>query len=509
MTAPTATSDNGAPIRKLVIAGRDAAAWLAANALMRAFGPTGLKVEVVELPTFVRAHDVFTSQPALEAFHGLLGLDEHEVLKACSGSYSLGQSFANFSGPRPPFLHPYGSHGAPVGKVPFHQTWLKARQSGMNVAFENFSLTAVAAQQGRFFTANTEIASFARCDYAYHLDALAYVHYLKAHALRQGVTVTPARRLTANLNADGSAIRSLALGDGTVVDGDLFIDATGAESLLLGQALGVGVDSWAAWFPFDRVLTGAGPRMRTLPSYSQVRAQEIGCLHMAPTQSQTAVTYAYRSVISDDEAFRDMTVAAGMHLRPDATVSPLAAGRRRKAWSGNCIGLGEAACVFDPVDSPSLHSIQLGLAHLIALFPLDSQCLTEATEYNLTLQSSLERFRDFQIVHYKLNQLRDMALWDAMRDQTPPPLLAHKLDLFAARGIVALYDNETFQLDDWLACFIGHGLIPQAYDPLVDLTPQDEAIRSVQGILGFIRQHVEDMSSLDAYLELFAARDFA
>ena len=502
-------SDAPSVIGKLVIAGRDAAAWLAATALMRAFGPTGLKIEVVELPTFLRGHDVCVSQPALEAFHRLLGFDEYEVLKACAGSYSLGQSFANFSGPRPPFLHPYGSHGRNIGRVPFHQVWLKARQSGMNVPFENFSLTAVAAQQGRFFTTTTEIESFARCDYAYHLDAQAYVQYLKAHALRLGVTVTPARRLTANLSDDGGAIRSLTLGDGRVVDGDLFIDATGAESLLLGQALGVGIDTWAAWFPFDRVMTAAGPRLRTLPSYGQTRALEIACLHLTPTQGQTGATYAYRSVISDDEAFRDMTVAAGLHLRPDATVSPLAAGRRHKAWSGNCIALGEAACLLDPIDNGGLHIIQLGLAHLITLFPLDSQCQIEATDYNLTLQSALERFRDYQIVHYKLNQLRDMPLWDQMRDQAPPPLLAHKLDLFAARGIVPLYDNETFQLDDWLASFIGHGLIPQAYDPLIDLTPQDEAIRSVQGMLGFIRQHVEDMSSLEAYIELFAARDFA
>lgn len=498
----------GQTIRKLVIAGRDAAAWLAANALMRAFGPSGLSIQVVELPSLLGSADVFMSQPALEAFHRLLGFDEHEVLKACAGTYSLGQSFANFSGPRAPFLHPYGSHGVAIGKVAFHQLWLKARQAGMPVAFEDFSLTAAAAKMGRFFATTAEMAAFARCDYAYHLNAVPYVQYLRAQALQRKVTVTPARLFSANLDAETGNIVSLNLADGTVVEGDLFIDATGADSQLLAGAMGVGFDSWSAWFPANRLLVAEGERMRSLPSYSQVRALDIGCLHVAPTQQNTGLIYAYQDVVKDDDALRDMAVA-GLRLKAGATVATLAPGRREVGWTKNCIAIGEAAGVFDPIDSPALHTIQLGLAHLITLFPLDGHCELEAAEYNRNLQRSLERFRDYQITHYKLNQIRDQPMWDRARDMRVPDSLAYKLDLFAARGVVALYDDETFQLDDWLATFIGHGLTPRAYDPLVELMSQEDSIRQVQAALGFIKQQVENMSSHDAYLEMFAARDFA
>ncbi len=496
-------------IRNVVIAGRDAAAWLTANALSRALGATGLNVTVVELPGLLRAQDVYASQPALEAFHRLLGFEESEILKACGGSYSLGQTFANFAHTRPAFLQPYGSHGAALNRLPFHQLWIKARQLGLNVAFEDFSLSAVAAKQGRFFVANAEMAAFGRCDYAYHLRAGAYVGFLKAHALRRGVTLHQTRHVAARLDADG-LIDHLVLADGTEVEGDLFIDATGAESRLLGEALKVGSESWAHWFPANRVLTAAGERLRTLPSHSQVKALDWGTLHMLPTQDMTGLMHVYDGgATSDDEAFRAMAVTAGLRVSPDATVSSLAAGRRHVAWSGNCVAIGEAACVFDPIVNPGLHSIQLGLAHLIALFPTERVCALEAQEYNRNIQRSFERFRDFQLTHYALNKNFDRPFWDHLRTVGLPDMLAHKIEVFQARGLVVLYDEETFQFDEWLAAFFGHGLMPRSYDPLADLVPQDEAIRHVQSILGFIRQHIEEMSSHDAYVEMFASRDFA
>ena len=47
---------------------------------------------------------------------------------------------------------------------------------------------------------------------------------------------------------------------------------------------------------------------------------------------------------------------------------------------------------------------------------------------------------------------------------------------------------------------LGHGLIPKTYDPLVDQTSDDEAIRQFQKMLGFIRSVVEPMKPMEAYL---------
>ena len=123
-------------IGKVVIFGRDAAAWLSANALQAALGSTGLTVEVLELPSLLQTQDIYPALPALEAFHGQMRIDEHALLKAVGGSYSLGQSFVGF-GPEP-FFHAYGSHGVAIDRLSFFKHIKRARQKGHTVAHEDF-----------------------------------------------------------------------------------------------------------------------------------------------------------------------------------------------------------------------------------------------------------------------------------------------------------------------------------------------------------------------------------
>ncbi len=497
-------------IRKVVVAGRDAAAWLTALALHRAFSSAGVTIEVVELPSLLRAADTCAGLPTLQALHRLLGLEEYEVLKAASGTYSLGQSFANFSRIAPPFFHPHGTHGAVIDNVPFAQHWLRARAAGLKVEFEDFSLSAAAAKQNRFFVSSAETSGFGRFDYGYHLRADAYAGYLRAQALRRGIAVTPARRIDARLDAETGHIAALLTESGQEVAGDIFIDATGSDSLLLGGAFKVPFHNWSQWFPDNRILSASGNRMRVLPPYSQVRALKDSTLIMTPLQDGTGVQHLYDGDhMPDQQALESAAVISNLRLRDNAVVTSFAAGRRASAWAGNCVAIGEAACVFSPIDDVSLHGIHLGLAHLVNMFPVDRRMEHEAMEYNRGIRSAFERVRDFQIVHYKLNRNLDQSYWDHMRRIEVPPELAHKIELFKARGMVALYDDETFQIDDWISVFLGHGLMPDSFDPLTGGTTDDEAITHFQGMLTFIRDRVREMSSHDAYIELYAARDFA
>lgn len=496
--------------RKVVVVGRDAAAWLSANTILAGLAPAGVTVEVVELPGQLRPADVYAGLPPLEALHRLLGFDENEVLRSAKGTFSLGQSFANFSGTRPPFFHPYGSVGRDIGGLPFAQFWVKARQAGLKAEFEDFSLNAAAAKQGRFFTPTASLSAFGRFDYGYHLSAIPYVQFLKAKGLKRGVTVRPARHVDARLDPQSGHIRCLVLGDGTEVGGDLFVDATGSESLLLGRSLDTPFESWATWFPNDRALTVAGEPLKALPVYAQVRALAAGVLHLAPVQDATSVTHVYHSDhITDEVALENAVAISGLRPRGAATVSPLSPGIRSAAWVGNCIGVGEAACVFNPVDNPGLHVLHMGLVHLLNLFPVDGRFDLDAAEYNRIMRMSYERLRNFQLCHSQLNRNFGLPYWDYLRETPVPDELAVKYALFKARGAVALYDEETFQADDWLSVFIGHGLMPDSYDPLVDQTPDNEAIGQFQAMLRYIREEVDEMSSHAAYLELHASAEFS
>jgi tryptophan halogenase len=206
--------------------------------------------------------------------------------------------------------------------------------------------------------------------------------------------------------------------------------------------------------------------------------------------------------MNDNDALQAAARTSGLKLG-DAVVSGLMPGRSVQAWTKNCVAIGEAACVFDPVDGPGLHAIQTGLVHLLALFPQETyiNVQVERTEYNRLMQQIFERIRDFQIAHSALCRHHG-AYWRAPQAALPTSL-ARKLALFRARGIVPMYDGETFPLDSWEALLIGQGLTPESCEPLAEATSDAELMRYLKQMLGHIRECVQDMNSHDSYLELF------
>jgi tryptophan halogenase len=79
-------------------------------------------------------------------------------------------------------------------------------------------------------------------------------------------------------------------------------------------------------------------------------------------------------------------------------------------------------------------------------------------------------------------------------------MLQSRLDLFAARGQVALYHNEAFDGQSWASLFLGHGLMPESYDPRIDLFPEEEHIARVHQRLQDIVSLVGAMPSVDDFL---------
>ena len=490
-------------IRKIVIVGRDEALWFAANILLTSFHRTGLQVVAAELRSRLRAVDVTPTLRNQQGFHRMLSLKEGPLMGFTQATYSLGQRFSDFSRRLPSFVHGYGSDGMPINRVPFHHYWVKARSAGLKAGYDDFSLNAAAARQGRFFFPDPETDRFAECDYGFHFDSRSYCELLKQLAVNRGAAHVQAPGLVhVSRNPETGHILSVSLANGTSVEGDLFIDATGAESLLLGKALGTAFESWRQWLPCDRLLTASGPAFSPLPSFSQVSAFRSGWVGQFPLRNRTGIQQVYAGdEMKEQEALENAGKVTSMRLSGDAVVTPFEAGRRQAAWVGNCVGIGEAAAVFDPIDSVGMQAILTGLSHLTSLLPLDSDMALERKEYNLNLQSAYERIRDYQICHYKLNQRDGDPLWDRCRQMELPEQLAHKIRLFAARGHLVEYDDETFVDYDWRAMFFGHGLIPQAYDPVADQTPEGEVMERFQQMFGFIKNRVVAMKPMEAYLE--------
>jgi tryptophan halogenase len=264
-------------------------------------------------------------------------------------------------------------------------------------------------------------------------------------------------------------------------------------------------ESWRNWFAADRTLAATVKRLAPLPAFSQISASRNGWIGLYPLQNRTAMKCVFDSSGQTNEQMAEVIVATtGLRIESEVVVTSLEPGARARPWVGNCIALGAAAAVLEPLDALDLHVIQIGLSQLISLFPVDADALVEAAAYNANIAAHVGNLRDFQIAHYKLNQRIGEPMWDRARAMDIPESLAYKLHLFAQRGRVALYDHESFEIENWNAILIGHGVMPRTYDPLVDALPREEQIAKFKGMLHFIAEEVRTMPSLEAHLEIHA-----
>jgi tryptophan 7-halogenase len=491
------------PIQRVLIVGRDAALWLTALGLRRALGGLGVTIEVVELPSLLRPADAYASTPSLASLHHMLGLDEGRVLAHASGSEAWAQRFSGWSKGDHAFMHAYDSVGVAINQIDFINYWTKARADGLRAAFDEFSLGAAAAKVGRHVIYNDAVESFSQAAAGYNLDARRYIALLREAAIKAGAR--PVGEPFRSVEMGRQGIAAVVLGSGRKVEADLYIDATGLQGALISRMGGDIFAGWGHWFPCDRLMAASGPRLRPLPAFNQVTAFEGGWVAQYPLQDRTAVVGAYNSqVVPEGEVMTVLSRITGMRLEA-GVASPYQPGARPRPWIDNCVAIGEAAVSLEPLDATTLQFIHVGLSHLITQFPVDADDLRERDAFNETFDQHVAAIRDFTLLHYKLNRRFDQPMWDWAREAHPSEVLAQKIELFSARGGLAMRDGETFGEGSWTSCFVGHGLIPKSWNPLVDQLSQAEQIEHFQQILGFVAAHAQDMPSLEAHLEFNAA----
>jgi tryptophan halogenase len=485
-------------VQSVVVVGRDAPAWLAAAALRRSFGRSGLRVQVVELPPQRTPVDAYAAVPSLASMHQLLGLEEHVVLGACRGLPMVAQRFSNWARGGSPFFIAYDDEPPSGGDLPFVQYWAKGALEGLRVAFDEFSLGSACARVGRV-PVTTDAKERLSASYGYHLDALAYSELLKQFALRLGVEAAPVGLTHVDIEDD--RVTGLDLADGTRLTADLYVDASGAEARLIGKLEGGELESWAQWLPCDRLLAATAPALPTLPVFSQVSAFRGGWVGLFPLRHRTAVVACYNSrAAGDQDVAEQVGVIARMPIGGDAVVGRIRPGARRRSWIGNCVAIGEAAIACDPIDALDLHVAQGCISHLITLFPATAAESTEADEYNRAMHLFGSNLRDFQAAHYKLNRRFDDPFWDAARDAAVPDSLQRRLDAFEARALIVLNDEESFQESGWASLLLGCGLLPTGYDPRIDAVPDEQHIQKVQQRLRDVARVAQQMPKIDDLL---------
>jgi tryptophan halogenase len=465
---------NDHSIRDIVIVGGGTAGWMAAAALAHLLDRR-VKIHLVESDEIGTVGVGEATIPPLIAYNNTLGINEDEFIAATKGTFKLGIEFVDWGALGERYFHPFGDHGQDFRGVNFHQLYLREGKRRRLDDISAWSMSSTAARLGRFARPGPDSRlPFSQLLYAFHFDAGLYARFLRGHAEGNGVRRTEGKIVDAALDPLNGHVRSVALGDGTTVAGDLFIDCSGFRGLLIEHKLQTGYEQWKRWLPCDRAVAVPSGYPGQPDPFTRCTARSSGWQWRIPLQHRMGNGLVYSSDhISDDEA--EALVLANLEGEPLADPRRLSfiAGRRKLAWNRNVVSLGLSSGFIEPLESTSIHLIQSGIVKLLALFPDRRFDPVERDEYNRQMQDVYEDARDFIILHYKVTRRDDSDFWNHCRTMEVPDSLARKIDLWRAKGRVFRAGRELFGTPSWAAVMLGQGLVPEEHEPAADALDPD------------------------------------
>lgn len=486
-------SDNR--IRKIVIVGGGTAGWMSAATLAKILTTKFCEVILIESDEIGIIGVGEATIPQMATFNRMLELDEDEFVRETKGTFKLGIQFRDWGRKGHVYFHPFGSYGLNMEGVSFHAHWLRLHQRGEAPRLDEWSLSAIAGERGKFMrpfdAGNSPLTNIA---YAYHFDAGLYARFLRKYAESRGIKRKQGKIVDVNLRGEDGFVRSVKLDDGSEVEADFFIDCSGFRGLIIEQALKAGYDDWSNYLPCNRAIAVPCESVEEITPYTRSTAHTAGWQWRIPLQHRIGNGHVFCSeYMSDDEAAA--TLLGNLDGKPmaDPRVIPFTTGRRKQSWVKNCVSLGLAAGFLEPLESTSIWLVQSGLSRLMTMFPDRTFQQADIDRYNRIVTNEYEIVREFLVLHYKATERNDSPFWDYCRNMAVPDRLAEKIRVFTAYGRTFRENDELFNDTSWFAVMIGQLMKPRTYDPVADIMPLAETRRRLKHIAEAVHNSAEYM----------------
>ena len=494
----TGRSLQNQPVKRVVIAGGGTAGWTVAAALAQHLGEL-LDITLVESDEIGTVGVGEATIPTIRTFHALLGIDEREVMRATQATFKLGIAFENWAHPGDRYIHAFGTIGKSTWMGDFHNMWLMAKARGFGGKLGDYCFEWQAAEAGKF-----AVSEKSQINYAYHLDAGLYAGFLRKQFGPKGITRVEGKIAEVEQDGESGYVTALVLEDGTRVEGDLFVDCTGFRGLLIEQALGAGYEDWRHWLPTDSALALQTGPTQQFPPYTRSIARSAGWQWRIPLQSRVGNGLVFCSEHqSEDEARAElMGNLAGEQLTEPRLIRYVT-GRRRKIWDKNVVAVGLASGFLEPLESTSIHLIQIGAMRLMQLFPFGGDFETLAARYNRLSHNDFERIRDFIVLHYKLTERDDTPFWRGCRDMAIPDSLSERIALFRDSGYAYQAPDDLFSVTSWVFVMVGQGLMPTNFHHMGALLGDQRLRRALESLKANIGKAVANMPTHRAFVDSY------
>jgi|GEM_PF-688410 len=471
---------------KIAIVGKGFAACMGALALAKQI-PDNIELTFIHIPGSQPNDYLYGSISSPQAYQNnlMLGISEPELFLNTKSAFSFGTHYSNWGKDKLQWMQCFHLPFIAEQNVPFHH--LLTKQQG-NIT--DYLISAQAAKLGRFAhppTENTQSA-LSRAEYGYHFDvnewsalflsklttlSKAELESKPAHQSKQShrklnIIQADIKTVHTQNNTHDSArdneISYLELSDGQRIEASLFIDCTGPEAQLV-SALNNEFDThkYVMMNAKTEEVAQTGPSCRLVKGQvTKGQGQESIWQSLTPLQNKNLVL-SLRLLESGAQSHADSSTGSSKDRSTDSyskTESAIALGQRPQAWIGNCVAFGHSAYLLEPLTPAPYILLSLDIKRFSELIPIDNDMTMERKEYN-------RRYSD-DVSHAKLFEDAFYINSECNTTENNHAKLERKIQQFVYRGVLAKYDLEPFNDEDWIILHWGMNRIPQRYDKLAD-----------------------------------------
>ena len=264
---------------------------------------------------------------------------------------------------------------------------------------------------------------------------------------------------------DDNGVTGLRLESGRTLAADLYLDASGPQSLLLGKRLAEPFSSYEDALFCDRAVVGAWQRVsEPIQPYTTAETMDAGWCWQIEHDQRISRGYVYSSGFKGDGDAETEFRASNPKVQSVRTLA-FRSGRHERFWVKNVVGIGSAAAYVEPLEATVPAAIGFLCQNLAdALADCDLQP-TRTSIYNFNRQQARfwDATRDFLAVHYRFNGRLDTPFWRACREQANLHWAQRLVDFYQENGPSVLWrrtladetDLHEFGMEGYLALLIG------------------------------------------------------
>lgn len=420
---------------KLIILGGGTAGWFSA-AWFKTHMPI-MDVTLIESPSIPKIGVGESTTPQVSMFLDALGIDKKDFMRATGSTYKFGTKFTNWRNGTGE--EEFNSFSYPVdlnmllNEVPAPSSWDHWAYKDIDISSSDAYIKLLTDGKFNKFDRNfhgqynylvNNTAPFNDNGHSllnplysstYHINAESTADYIRdTIGIPNGVHHI--KSTVKEIMSESETIRKVILADGSEVEGDFFIDASGFNKVL--------VKSWPIKEYKNHLVNAAwvcqldyDDPEKEMVNYTFSTAQDYGWLFKLGLYHRMGCGYCFNSsMLSEDQARADYISLTKNH-RFDPKLIKWNPHRLEYFAKGNVASVGLSGGFVDPMEGNALYIVVNSIFKLTTVFSNYFKTGEyDFKSFNETLAYSIDDIADFILIHYTLSSRNNSEMWKILRD---------------------------------------------------------------------------------------------